>query len=1055
MSATHAMPAAAGAAPQSGPSAGADSVAGLLRFVPLDTAPVVLVTGAALPGLVGEALRLLDAGGALRRAIPAQVYLLTPERELLAAWQRASFDACDPAQVVPYCGTLGELQQLTRIEPHLVLLGLPADEQRARSLLRRVLPPRRAVAALLHGDATEAVAALQDWCSSEQVVERNRLAGCRRFEQPGRTPRGGLPQSAFAAARDVLVAEFAGTGARSGSLAERLSRAGVATVAGRPDSGVWPYSAPAGLPLPATLPGGRPWPRVSVITPSFNQGEYIEQTLLSVANQGYPRLEHIVIDGGSTDATRDVLARWRDRLAFCVSEKDRGQSHAINKGFERASGDLLMWLNSDDLLAPGALAAAALALHRTRADMVAGICEIQTAGSTVERHLTCCPDGPLPLEDLLNLDRAWMEGEFFYQPEVIFTRELWQRAGARVDEAWFYSMDYELWLRFAQAGARLAVIGRPIAQFRVHAEQKTNLAEKFRAELDRVTARFREQHGLPAPAAAVATPVRDALRIVFFNDIGYQAGAGLAHERLASACVTAGHEVHALAVSEGSTLGRESPVSIEAVLGQIRARQPDLVVLGNLHSAALPPELLGAIAAHWPTAYVMHDQWALTGRCAYTGGCEKYLGGCDDACPTPDEYPALAPERIAAAWKLKRAIYGTAHPPLLLANSAWMHAAAEQALALDSGPPGSAALQRLLQAVRLGVPTDVFRPRDRAACREHFDLPADRFIIMTSGTSAADPRKGLAHLSAALQHLALPDVLVVSVGHFDQHAPPPIPGMRAMGYLTDPRDLAMLYAAADIFVGPSLQEAFGQVFVEAAACGTPAVGYPVGGVPEAVLDGVSGRLANAVAPAALADAIFELYSDASLREELAAWGRMAVENEFSIEFAYRRLYLTLVGSGLRDRLHLRRKIRFAPGRAAAPRVAFLAPEVPNWRAVSGFDGWEGPYPHDDLPRCRWALGACSRFEFTAAASGPHLLVIECRNYWIDQRIRVVMDNQVRYEAAVPVTNNQANHCIQLTVPAREGVNAIELHHWQWDATKPQRPLALLILSIEVVPQIPA
>src|SRR3970282_1972362 len=96
----------------------------------------------------------------------------------------------------------------------------------------------------------------------------------------------------------------------------------------------------------------------------------------------------------------------------------------------------------------------------------------------------------------------------------------------------------------------------------------------------------------------------------------------------------------------------------------------------------------------------------------------------------------------------------------------------------------------------------------------------------------------------------------------------PIPGMRAMGYIKDPRRLAMLYSSADVFVGPSLEEAFGQVFIEAAACGTPSIGYPVGGVPEAILDGVSGRIAESVGPGSLAAAIEELYRDARLRRDM-------------------------------------------------------------------------------------------------------------------------------------------------------------------------------------------
>jgi hypothetical protein len=131
------------------------------------------------------------------------------------------------------------------------------------------------------------------------------------------------------------------------------------------------------------------------------------------------------------------------------------------------------------MLAPGALAAVALAFDLNRADMVAGVCRVYQDGRLVAQHLTACADGPLPLDDLLDLDHGWNAGQFFRQPEVMFTRELWLRAGGHVDEGLFYSMDYGLWLRFANAGACIHVIGQPLAWYRMHPEQKTYAMSSF------------------------------------------------------------------------------------------------------------------------------------------------------------------------------------------------------------------------------------------------------------------------------------------------------------------------------------------------------------------------------------------------------------------------------------------------------------------------------------------------------------------------------------------------------------------------------------------------
>ncbi|NVO00781.1 MAG: glycosyltransferase, partial [Geobacteraceae bacterium] len=100
-------------------------------------------------------------------------------------------------------------------------------------------------------------------------------------------------------------------------------------------------------------------PKITIVTPSYNQGRFLEKTILSVLDQGYPNLEYIVIDGGSTDESVEIIKKYADRLTYWVSEPDRGQSHAINKGFERATGEIFGWLNSDDWYHPGALQAVA------------------------------------------------------------------------------------------------------------------------------------------------------------------------------------------------------------------------------------------------------------------------------------------------------------------------------------------------------------------------------------------------------------------------------------------------------------------------------------------------------------------------------------------------------------------------------------------------------------------------------------------------------------------------------------------------------------------------
>ena len=150
--------------------------------------------------------------------------------------------------------------------------------------------------------------------------------------------------------------------------------------------GNWPYQPVGDRQWPKTLPNGQPWPKISIVTPSYNQGNFIEETILSVIHQQYPNVEYIIIDGDSTDETLAVINRYRDHIHFVLSESDRGQSEALNKGFRHATGDILGWLNSDDRLASGALYVVALAFYTSGADLVAGMCQVFEHDQPVMQH---------------------------------------------------------------------------------------------------------------------------------------------------------------------------------------------------------------------------------------------------------------------------------------------------------------------------------------------------------------------------------------------------------------------------------------------------------------------------------------------------------------------------------------------------------------------------------------------------------------------------------------------------------------------------------------------
>lgn len=220
-------------------------------------------------------------------------------------------------------------------------------------------------------------------------------------------------------------------------------------------------------------PKDQDWPLITVVTPSYNQASYIEETILSVLRQGYPRLQYIIVDGQSTDGSCDIIERYRDVVDTVIIEKDRGQTEAINKGLRLARGEIVTWLNSDDMFGPGALHAIALKWLQSRADLVFGFCLPHKENGFVMANLPKARADTFTVQCLGDIFKYWMKGFFFYQPEVFFSRRILDLVGGELREDLYYTMDYDFWLRCAQAGATVEPLGWPIALFRQHREQKT------------------------------------------------------------------------------------------------------------------------------------------------------------------------------------------------------------------------------------------------------------------------------------------------------------------------------------------------------------------------------------------------------------------------------------------------------------------------------------------------------------------------------------------------------------------------------------------------------
>jgi glycosyltransferase involved in cell wall biosynthesis len=239
----------------------------------------------------------------------------------------------------------------------------------------------------------------------------------------------------------------------------------------KPPSGQtgWPWTQGSDS-LPSEMPNGRAWPCITVVTPSFRQADFLEATLRSILLQGYPNLEYFVLDGGSRDGSVEIIKKYERWLTYWVSERDGGQSAAINRGLRMGTGSHATFINSDDMLCRNALKT-----HVTTYDLAEDVIDvgdcvnIDAAGNFLFTHRGRIES----IEQLLRVRSVWQaEQRYISQQEVLFPLPLALSVGA-LNEDNHYSMDYELWGRLLLAGAKVRYTGIPFGMFRRHEAQKT------------------------------------------------------------------------------------------------------------------------------------------------------------------------------------------------------------------------------------------------------------------------------------------------------------------------------------------------------------------------------------------------------------------------------------------------------------------------------------------------------------------------------------------------------------------------------------------------------
>ncbi len=279
-------------------------------------------------------------------------------------------------------------------------------------------------------------------------------------------------------------AEWVAAGDASGGMAAQMTRYLTPTIdelpAPPPGSTGWPWTEGSKL-ADAVMLDGSEWPLVSVVTPSFNQGQYLEETIRSVLLQGYPRLEYFVLDGGSRDGSLDVIRKYEKWITRWRSCKDGGQADAIATGLEWCNGEWFNFINSDDLLAPGTIAA--VAEVSSNADMVAGVCENFGVGQS-----------PVAIQNRNLSANALLCGTeaSFHQPAVWMRKDLIQLCGG-LQRDLHYCFDLDLMIRYLAKYPVVSYTQSTLAKFRLHEASKT-VSQLGRFSVEREVVMLRLKH---------------------------------------------------------------------------------------------------------------------------------------------------------------------------------------------------------------------------------------------------------------------------------------------------------------------------------------------------------------------------------------------------------------------------------------------------------------------------------------------------------------------------------------------------------------------------------
>ena len=333
---------------------------------------------------------------------------------------------------------------------------------------------------------------------------------------------------------------------------------------------------------------------------------------------------------------------------------------------------------------------------------------------------------------------------------------------------------------------------------------------------------------------------------------------------------------------------------LEKISAALDAANPQIINLHNIHEAIhyhrVPFEALDLMSKTARLVFTLHDMWWLTGRCAYAGNCQRFIDhSCDNRCPSPKVYPQANPSKISELLHAKIDFFNRNPDAVIVTPSQWLARQAQKSYLKN----------HRLEVIPYGIDTTVFRPDyDRDGLKHSIGFPRDALVLLISAANLTDPRKGAQLFLKALSTIN-EDLIVLTVGK--TKIKPQLPEnvkLYNYGFVTSQEEMAFAYSVADLFICPSFEDNLPCVLVESISCGTPCIGFNIGGVPEIIRPGVTGWIAPEVSSRSLVDLISNLVKHPDKISELRPSCREVAIKEYALNIQadrYLELYHQLIG----------------------------------------------------------------------------------------------------------------------------------------------------------------